>query len=41
MHHGSLEVVCDWIIKAWNEIKLDIIKKSFKNVVYVNVVQSR
>ncbi|GFX12912.1 hypothetical protein TNCV_3659081 [Trichonephila clavipes] len=30
MRHASLEIVCEWIIKAWNEIKLDLIQKSFK-----------
>ncbi|GFU73219.1 pogo transposable element with KRAB domain [Trichonephila clavipes] len=30
MRHVSLEIVCEWIIKAWNEIKPDFIQKSFK-----------
>ncbi|GFX93764.1 hypothetical protein TNCV_1589401 [Trichonephila clavipes] len=30
MRHASLEIVCKWIIKAWNEIKSDLIQKSFK-----------
>ncbi|GFW64794.1 DDE-1 domain-containing protein [Trichonephila clavipes] len=30
MRHASLEIVCEWIIKAWNEIKPDLIQKSFK-----------
>ncbi|GFW70834.1 hypothetical protein TNCV_4148821 [Trichonephila clavipes] len=28
--HASLEIVCEWVIKAWNEIKPDLIQKSFK-----------
>lgn len=27
MRHASLEIVCEWIIKAQNEIKLDVIQK--------------
>ncbi|GFS57486.1 pogo transposable element with KRAB domain [Trichonephila clavipes] len=30
MRHANLEIVCEWIIKAWNEIKPDLIQKSFK-----------
>ncbi|GFX21239.1 pogo transposable element with KRAB domain [Trichonephila clavipes] len=30
MHHANLEIVCEWIIKAWNESKPDLIQKSFK-----------
>ncbi|GFX70296.1 pogo transposable element with KRAB domain [Trichonephila clavipes] len=30
MRHASLEIVCEWIIKAWNEIKPGLIQKSFK-----------
>ncbi|GFW30806.1 hypothetical protein TNCV_4089261 [Trichonephila clavipes] len=30
MRHASLEIVCEWIMKAWNEIKPDLIQKSFK-----------
>ncbi|GFX40387.1 pogo transposable element with KRAB domain [Trichonephila clavipes] len=30
MRHASLEIVCKWIIKAWNEIKPDLIQKSLK-----------
>ncbi|GFV23941.1 HTH CENPB-type domain-containing protein [Trichonephila clavipes] len=37
MRHASLEIVYDWIIKPWNEIKPDLIQKSFKNVVYLTV----
>ncbi|GFT97622.1 hypothetical protein TNCV_1034571 [Trichonephila clavipes] len=31
MGHVSLEIVREWIIKTLNEIKPDLIQKSFKN----------
>ncbi|GFW90844.1 hypothetical protein TNCV_2418381 [Trichonephila clavipes] len=30
MRHASLEIVFEWIIKAWNEIKPSLIQKPFK-----------
>ncbi|GFX42436.1 DDE-1 domain-containing protein [Trichonephila clavipes] len=30
MCHASLEILCEWIIKSWNEIKPHLIQKSFK-----------
>lgn len=29
IYHGGLEILCKWIIKAWIEMKFDIIQKSF------------
>ncbi|GFS56714.1 pogo transposable element with KRAB domain [Trichonephila clavipes] len=38
MRHASLEIVCEWIIKAWNEIKPDLIQKSIKKCSVSNSV---
>lgn len=37
MYRASLEVVCKWIIKARNEIKLDTVEKALKKLVYLTI----
>ncbi|GIX87819.1 hypothetical protein CDAR_82881 [Caerostris darwini] len=36
IRHANLEIAYEWIIKAWNAIKLDIIQKSSKEFSIAN-----
>ena len=39
MFHASLEIICEGITKAWNEIKFEILKNIFEKL--WNIDQSK
>lgn len=39
MYPAGLEILCKWIIKAWNERKSDLIQKSFNRCSVFNNIE--